>query len=126
LAANFPRQQFQVTIRTVDVRDDEVIVAPFEATYTARGAITPIACPHQPEATMRKITLKVQELEVTSFQTVNAETSRGTVLGHNPHTEQATCPGRLTCYQCESYDIIVDTCQSGCPSHVESCWPFPC
>ena len=66
---------------------------------------------------MKKLTLNVEELRVTSFETPLGAEVKGTVLGHS---DSADCSVECT-YDCSvgcTYD-----CDSGkqCPSYVDDC-----
>ena len=56
---------------------------------------------------MSKLTLKLEDLTVDSFETTAAEKERGTVFG-----EQCTCYTNCTCPGCPSCG---DTCPATCP-----------
>lgn len=64
---------------------------------------------------MKKLALELDELQVESFSTQEADEARGTVAGRNepPYTE--SCGGTCvnTCVSC------VNTCLNTCPN---SCW----
>ncbi|HEX6371615.1 MAG TPA: hypothetical protein VF006_22030 [Longimicrobium sp.] len=59
-----------------------------------------------------KLTLRLEELSVESFDTSSAEKSRGTVIG-----EQCTCPTACTCPGCPScYESCNGSCGATCPA----------
>jgi hypothetical protein len=68
---------------------------------------------------MRKMTLKVEDLEITSFETARAESERGTVEA------QITPSGNNSCYPPVTCDG--DTCLGPtCRSCAVSCDFYPC
>ena len=74
---------------------------------------------------MRKLTLKLEDLQVDGFSTTPAEPQRGTVIGHSHYT-WCTCPGPPTCdatcqYTCP--ETCVDTCAQTC---WETCDDYSC
>jgi len=68
---------------------------------------------------MKKLALKLDDLEVTSFETSRTATERGTVAAHGP-TNGNTCP--QTCgFSCGG------TCDISCdPSCISTCPVAPC
>jgi len=62
---------------------------------------------------MKKLALELDDLQVESFATLDAEEVRGTIGGQNEPVYTETCDGAYTCSSC------VDTCQNTCPA---SCW----
>jgi hypothetical protein len=68
---------------------------------------------------MRKLQLKIEDLQVTSFDTDRTPVARGTVEGNNKHP--ATTIHDLTCAAPESC-AMNDTCFDRCPfSGVDTC-----
>jgi hypothetical protein len=68
---------------------------------------------------MGKLTLRLDELEVDSFDTTAAERGRGTVFG-----EQCTCDTQCTCPGCPTCDITCPaTCGGSCDSCADTCVP---
>jgi hypothetical protein len=55
---------------------------------------------------MKKLSLKLDELHVETFDTTSTEKEKGTVFG-----EQCTCPTQCTCPGCPSCD---NTCPQTC------------
>jgi hypothetical protein len=71
---------------------------------------------------MKKLALRLDDLQIDSFQTTPAGKEGGTVLG-----EQCTCPSACSCPGCptcdESCTTCVDTCEESCEG---TCDLFSC
>jgi hypothetical protein len=61
---------------------------------------------------MRKLTLKLEDLSVDSFDTTTTQKAKGTVFG-----EQCTCYTNCTCPGCPTcYESCNGTCGDTCPA----------
>ncbi|HEX6040711.1 hypothetical protein [Longimicrobium sp.] len=75
---------------------------------------------------MRKLTMKLEELEVETFATAAPEGERGTVLGRETSVEECGSGGE-TCGSCDPYaSDCFYTCGRSCWGSCWSCDEYHC
>lgn len=82
---------------------------------------------------MKKLTLRLEDLEVEGFSTSPAAKEKGTVIAHSHETCLWTCPGLPSCF-----DTCGDTCYETCDGYTcndeyscerscdGTCWEWHC
>lgn len=75
---------------------------------------------------MRKLTMKLEELEVETFAAADVETKRGTVLGRETSVDECGSGGE-TCGSCDPYaSDCFETCGRSCFGSCWSCDEYHC